>query len=661
MLKFPNGGCLVADESELPWPEEIDTLYLDFETTSGDPDEDSTNVWQTCSMLGVCVTWDKNPQAYYVPVRHHPDFLCGFQNLPIDVARRWLAHLFSRCRRWVNHNVKYDVHVAWHDGVDVLEFVKRGMQTVCTLTLSKIIDSDRMMKGGYGLDALAKDWCGIDIDRYHESLQAYLPRKGSARNKDYARIALDVLAEYGCHDVLSNRPLWRYIDGRCPEQCRFVWDTEIRLTPKLAKWERRGLRVDPTQLAYEEFKIINDLVFLEKEIQDATGMYLRPHINDDCYDYFVNTLGLPVLGFTKDGNPSFDKDTLKKYLAMPEAPRDIVKKMISYREMNTLNSFFVQPYQELQVDGFLHTWFNQAVRTGRMSASVPNVQQLSKRAKQLVHPREGHSFISNDYSQIEFRLIAHYIEDERAITAYNADPYTDFHTWVAELCGIPRKPAKTTNFLMGYGGGKDKLLEQLSAEDTIVKATQETIDQAIAEGRLAPEFALQAFKRLCRDRAEHVYVTYHRMLPSLKRTSAEAARAAKRRGYVHNAYGRHRHLPPSHAHIAFNTVNQSTAADLIKERTVEIDDLLEQAGVPVYIVAQVHDEELFEGETAFLKSEDGKRVLNDIVWLMEHPQVDLKIPVRTSCGVSEKTWAEAGSDDASFVVRATPPTVLVPR
>ena len=75
----------------------------------------------------------------------------------------------------------------------------------------------------------------------------------------------------------------------------------------------------------------------------------------------------------------------------------------------------------------MHPDYNQTVRTGRMSCRRPNAQQLSKEAKELILPFDNQHFVSFDESQVEFRLIVHYIQDSKAIEAFNENPDTDFH------------------------------------------------------------------------------------------------------------------------------------------------------------------------------------------------------------------------------------------
>ena len=239
-------------------------------------------------------------------------------------------------------------------------------------------------------------------------------------------------------------------------------------------------------------------------------------------------------------------------------------------------------------------------------------------------------------SQIEYRFISHYIQSKRIIEAYRLNPWEDFHEWVAELVPTKRKPAKTLNFMMGYGGGKKKTIEMLAINEDFVK---DVIAEVDASGLTGADREM-AVKAATRARAEGVYARYHQAMPELKTTSKFASGRCVKNGYVRNHYGRRRHLPEKAAHVAFNSINQSSAGDLVKERMVALE-----YEVPELIqIAQVHDEILGLLPEELVRDDD--RVLRKIVSVLNDPMRPLTVPVRWSIGYSRNNWAEAKGDDA---------------
>lgn len=601
-MKLSNGGRLCTTLDDLPCLQKSQRLYLDFETTSGDTKLDSLNVWKNCYISGICVTADDCPDAWYVPVCHHRG-----GNLPWEPVYQWLEEVVNSCDTWINHNIKYDMHVFSNNlGVEV------KCNVIDTLAHAKILNSDRMR---YGLDFLSKDWLNHDISHHEKEMKPYL--KG---NKDFGWIPVDVMAPYGTDDVFVTRKLHKYLIDNIPAECLRVCELENKITKALYHIERSGMNIDVMNTMAVQLKTLHRMSQIDDELETLIGYSIKANSDEDCFDVICNTHGLPVIAFTDTGAPSFDKHALKSYMSYPNAPVDVLKLMLEYRRLATFNGTFLTTYLELNIDGVLHPSYNASVRTGRMSCMKPNMQQLMIEAKELIVPREGHILLSCDYSQIEYRTIVHYIKDPDAIAAYHANPDQDYHQWVADLCGIKRKPAKTVNFLMGYGGGKARLISALSVDPDVVESINATDPLE--------------FKRLAEARGNDIYNTYHAKLPNLRVTSREAEMLCRQRGYVRNLYGRRRHLPSDHARKAFNSANQSSAADLMKDRLIA----LMEAGYEV--IGSVHDELII----TMPKEEYNEEVRKDIARILESPSIDLRVPIRVGVGYSEKSWLDASSN-----------------
>ncbi len=638
MIVCENGVHIVETEEEMPFHlVGCKDIYMDAETKSGSPKLKSVNPYHNCWLAGLCVTADDCKTAYYIPVGHYSG-----RNIALDVVVKFTDALLKNCERWINHNIKYDAHV-----IDLCLGVNyEHVDLVDTVTLAKVIDSDRKHKGGYSLAALAKSWLREDILKYEHKLEPY-----KVNNMDYGSIPIDILGEYGGQDVITNRRLFAYQCAVLPDQCKAVAATEVELTRVLFDMERNGVKVDPTQLKITQLKTMYRLSVIDEALAKAVGRPIAANTSDDCYDVLCNQYGLPVLEFTEKtskgggGNPSFSKHVLKNYLVVPGAPLGIVKLMLEYRKLSTFNSLFLNSFLKYEINGRIHCNYNQSVATGRMSCKAPNFQQADASAKELVVADEGESLLDLDYCQIEFRTIVHYIQNQRCLQAYKDDPDTDFHTWVKNMVGIHRRPAKTVNFLMGYGGGRDLLVQQLMTISELVEPIKQKLDNLVLKGDIPDSAVKRLFTLAAKERGEAVYDKYHDTLPELKPTSYQASQAARNRGYVFNLAGRHRHLPKSHAHLAFNSINQSTAADIQKERTVAVYKYCKANGIKP--LASVHDSTLLSVKT------DGAdfSTMADIAAIMENPRVRLDVPLRASGGYSANNWLEASKTDSTVPVK----------
>lgn len=630
-------------------------LYADAETTAFEPTTKAFFPYKGHRACGWGFTADDCPDAYYLPIRHH--FTDGTEhpgNVSLESALPFMRDLIHGCKRWINPNVKFDAHVAAVDGAEFLP----STRLVCTIVGAKLLNSDMMYRGGYYTDNLAKLWLNRDISQFEKALKEHLECVKLPRNKkaqDYALVPPDVMGLYACEDALTARDLGQYVAKNMPTECMDVWNTEQLLTPVLYDIEREGMHVDPVELMTRELEVLVKMAGITQLLHGMIGYAIDPAKTDDCFELLVNHYGLPILAYDeKSGNPTFNKHAMMQYEMHPDIAGNptrlrVVQLMREYRKYNTLMNFFIKPYQQHHVNGVLHPSYNQCVRSGRMSCKQPNAQQLSKDAKALIHPAPGCAFLSCDYSQVEFRIIAHYVRDAKIIAAYAADPDTDFHSWVAEMCGIPRKPAKNVNFAIGFGAGRRKILQMLTGNLELMNGVADRVQELITNGAVPEPQRKGMFDALCRRRAEDVYNNYHETIPGLSAWSNYATARAKERGYVFNGYKRRRYLTPNASHIAFNAVVQGHAADLMKERTVAVAPRYNERtrAFGLRLCGSVHDETLITGDVEATRN---PHAVAHVVSTLEDVRYKLSIPIRTGASWSDKTWADASNDDAEVEV-----------
>jgi len=631
---------LVEHHSELPDLFDVEELFLDVETKREFEHKEYGGLypWAGDTIAGLAITANDLNTVWYVPVRHTVGV-----NVDEEEFLGWLRRVIGTAKRWINHNILIDSVFCYFEGA-----IFYG-ELVDTLTLSKVHDSDRM---GHSLKPLMRDWLDLATDE-QDRVKAYLD---GAKSKSYADVPTDIMGEYSCKDVVGNRLLYRYLQLHLPERVKPIWATEIALTSVLFDMEIEGIRIDPQELLKEKLACLKIMIETAGRLAELTG---REFTNSHpcIYDILINQLGYPILAYKEEkgkptGSPTFDADALELYAIHPlsladPANKEIIDLILKYRTEAQYKSLYLDSFLLFRdaVD-HIHPTYNQVVRTGRMSCKRPNIQQQNKRSKRLLKPRDGYGFISCDYSQIEFRLIVHFIEDQDAIAAYNSDPNTDFHQWVADMIRIKRTPAKKVNFGMGYGAGKRRVCRELEGNKDIIEEISYKVNEMVEAGEITPEQRHETFHTMCQERASEIYEQYHETLPGLKTTAKDCERVCRRRGYVFNPYGRRRHLPSKVAHKAFNTLVQGCAMDIIKERMVALSPRnnakIREWGIR--IVANVHDEVLFEVPLELLHNEEVHQYL---VTTLSSPQVNFSVPITTGLGISALNWAEAAGDDST--------------
>jgi DNA polymerase I len=264
----------------------------------------------------------------------------------------------------------------------------------------------------------------------------------------------------------------------------------------------------------------------------------------------------------------------------------IIEKISEYRELAKLKGTYADTLPKLvQPDGRIHARFNQCVAaTGRLSGSDPNLQNipirsdLGREIRKAFVAAPGKVLLSADYSQIELRLAASIAKDRSFIEAFKDG--ADIHRRTAaemwdieehEVTKEQRYAAKAINFGILYGIGARAL-----AKSAGVKFEE------------AKEFIARYF------------VAHPGIANYLDATKLQA----HAQGYVSSLYGRRRYFPDINSgmpqlvaageRMAINMPIQATQADIIKMAMNSIDTWLGSSAIDAAMIAQVHDELVFE-------------------------------------------------------------------
>ena len=241
---------------------------------------------------------------------------------------------------------------------------------------------------------------------------------------------------------------------------------EMPMVPILSEMELTGAMIDEVALKSmgEEFQRKADL--FEEALNFHAG---KEGINwrspDQVAWVLFDKLGLPKGPATKGGKrPTTNEQYLKKL----KSRHPIINCLLEYRGYQKLISTYVEGISSRLIDGRIHTRFNlTGTRTGRLSSSDPNLQNIPKREAEGKRIRSvfcappGKVLIKADFSQLELRMISHYSQDPILIKTYLENG--DLHLKTAlEVFNDADKRfyGKTLNFSVVYGAGPELVAEQ---------------------------------------------------------------------------------------------------------------------------------------------------------------------------------------------------------
>jgi len=416
-------------------------------------------------VIGVSAAWKKGEvfESFYAPIRH-PDTEC-FQ--PDQIAR-WEKDHQKAGVRFVMQNAPFDV--GWGD-VDL--GVGCPSQVDDTTCMANMIDENRFE---FNLDALC-EWQGLP-GKEERVLRDAAASYGIDPKTDMWRLPAKFVGEYAETDAVRTLQLAHKLRPLMEkEKTVDAYQLEMDLLPVVHAMRRRGIRVDLEaaeqvkahciETSRETFRDISSKLGHGVDIDDLRS-------NGWMTDVFTKL----KIKFPRDGagRGSFEKKWMK------DSPHWLPPMLVKAKEYHEAAHKFVQSYiVDYAHLGRLHASINQfkseegGTRTYRFSYSDPPLQQMPHRNEELATlirglflPEEGEVWMSADYSQQEYRLIVHFAVRNKlkkaleAATRYRTDPRTDFHSMVADMTGLPRKPAKDTNFAKSYGAGVKKFASMIN-------------------------------------------------------------------------------------------------------------------------------------------------------------------------------------------------------
>jgi DNA polymerase-1 len=400
-------------------------------------------------------------------------------------------------------------------------------------------------------------------------------------------------------------------------------DLEKPLIPVLSAMERAGVRVDSVALAAQSQHVERELAKRARQIYDLAGEGFNINSPQQLSKILFDKLQLPAL---KRNVKTRTASTASEVLEELALAHDLPRLILEWRGLQKLKGTYIDALPQLvnPETGRVHTCFNQAVAaTGRLSSSDPNLQnipirtELGREIRRAFVADPGHVLISADYSQIEFRVLAHLSEDPVLIDAFRQG--TDFH-------------AQTALRIFGANSGRD-------AHD--LRSTAKMVNYAVLYGKTA--FTLAKDIGVTQQAAQEFIDAYFSGFPGVRAFIDRTLEEARVTGVVKTMYGRRRLVPDltsrngqirSGAERA--TVNmpiQGTAADIMKRAMIDVHAAL-RSMPDTRMILTVHDELLFE------VPEPRAEAIAALVQSKMQEAAVLNVPLIVAVGIG-KNWKEA--------------------
>jgi DNA polymerase-1 len=400
-------------------------------------------------------------------------------------------------------------------------------------------------------------------------------------------------------------------------------ELELPIADLLAIMEHRGIAVNKKELETLASFFDVEVARETKIAHEAAGHEFNVASPKQLQVVLFDELGLPKTKKIKTGFTT-DADALSWLFEKTSHP--VLAALLRIRETKKLATTIEGLVVEIKSDKRIHTHFAQTVAaTGRLSSVGPNLQNIPVRTEEgrkirncFIAGSDYDALLTADYSQIEMRIMAHLSNDEHLLAAFESGE--DLHATVAaEVFGVKasdvdpemRRQIKAMSYGLAYGLSSYGLAVQL---DLTPPAAQDLMDR------------------------------YFERFGGIRDYLKTVVEDARKVGYTETVMGRRRYLPDLlhdnrqrreiAERMALNAPIQGSAADIIKQAMLNVQQALVAGEFKSRLLLQVHDELILE----VVKSEIDK--VSELVRAQMGSAFPLKAPLDVSVGIGA-SWNEA--------------------
>lgn len=559
--------------------------------------------------VGIALSTESG-EAAYIPISHDDE---EFRQLSIEQVLSVIKPVFEDDR----------IAVIGNDLKSVINFFHvHGIQLKGELwdtrLMSYIIHSNA--HGGHGVGSLA-------ARHLQYTTKDLLKLTGSGVKRiPFAQVGIPEATIYAAELASVNLQVFPILQEQLQRDNALIWlyeQIERPLTHVLAKMERGGVGLDQMPIDQLGGELAQRIESLTQRAYEVVGEKFGMNSPKQLQEILFDRLGLSAPRKTRTGNRSTSEDVLRELVYEHELPQII----LDYRAAAKLKSTYTDQLGRFvnPTDHRIHTTYDQAnASTGRLASNNPNLQNIpirtvdGRRLREAFVPAPGCVMFSADYSQIELRVMAHLAGDQSMIDAFNQG--LDIHRATAqELFDLPyadisdsmRRNAKAINFGLIYGMSAFGLARNIGSSRTEA--------------------------RVFIDRYFYKY-------PGVPQYMEATKIKARENGYVETIRGRRTHIDEINSsdrvrrsaaeRFAINAPVQGSAADIIKEATIKIDEWLTTHRLATTMVLHVHDEIVFE-----VPRDELDEIQQGVPKVME-TVVDLSVELVVDTGIGAN-WSEA--------------------
>jgi len=359
----------------------------------------------------------------------------------------------------------------------------------------------------FSLKSLTKKYLGEESQKRTDLIENWCIDHGIYENfgGHIHELPLSIVTEYAKADAdVTLKVLRMQWPTLVRQDLMNLFEMENKLIPLLVDMRKRGVRVNYPKLEEITYAAVNGKNEMQERVRQMLDVKDLDVGSVKQLTTICHQLGFPLTRKKptklmqqagKEGNLTLDNGALMQWINLTDPMRngynlkELGQLIQAYRRLGVTVNLFCKSYLKFGIlwgeNNFrLHASFHPLKKdsgqggewgrgtgtvSGRFSSSEPNLQQVTSRSEEseytpevlkgkairnLFEPEEGCDWVKMDYSQMEYRLMAHFAikESGKAIQkAYNENPNLDIHQYTCEMTGLSRQKAKMVNFACSYG------------------------------------------------------------------------------------------------------------------------------------------------------------------------------------------------------------------